>query len=146
MEWDKLADILNEAIKQLLHYDGFLFETTTNQRTYCARLMRHLEPLLWEKLGPKDLPPSPDEYRVDVEYNRNYRGEEENWTKKLLRGHENNSGEKSDESSVLPDLNIHCRGPSGPNLLVAEVVNQPNRVDADSVRNFWKVGWVCGVF
>jgi len=138
MEWDKLAEILTKSIKLLIEYDSNLFVTETHQRTYCARLAHQLEPLLLsEKLDFEDRPPPPG-YRVDVEYNRAYR-DEENKTKRLFRPRSYNTGKITGESSVFPDLNVHRRGLDGPNLLVSEVVKLPDRVDEISVYNFWKL-------
>jgi hypothetical protein len=99
---DKGVQILNEL-------DKYLLEKDLSERCIAARLAMYLQPLFQSLI-------------VDVEYNR-----AGDIPKRLALPDEcANFRDAEGRSLVVPDIIVHKRGPTGPNLLVIELKKTTN--------------------
>lgn len=100
---------LAKALRQLDEHDRHLLENDLSERCIASRLALHLQ---------AEFP----DHHVDVEYNR-----ADDIAKRVpvSRGCDRRQNRESDPLAV-PDLIVHRRGPTGPNVLVLELKKTTN--------------------
>ena len=123
MNKNELISRVRIAVGELLNNDSYLFRINVAERTFCGRLASYLQ---------ENFP----DYFVDVEYNRHGVREKALLEIKNCVRENRQSGVLTDKEeefgiSVSPDIIIHRRGESGPNLLVIEVKKEGNPIEYD---------------
>ncbi|MCP6718726.1 MAG: hypothetical protein KJI71_00655 [Patescibacteria group bacterium] len=104
----ELENIINCCLQKLRRLDRYLLDEEVNERTITHKLAEYLQ---------QHIP----EFNVDCEYNRFKRRDIEDIVKRLELPTDNNNWDDTKLSPVIPDINIHERGPHGKNILVIEV-------------------------
>ena len=105
----ELENIINCCLQKLRRLDRYLLDEEVNERTITHKLAEYLQ---------QHIP----EFNVDCEYNRFEQREIDSVVKKLKLPMDNkNNWDDTQLSRVIPDINIHERGPYGKNILVIEV-------------------------
>ena len=96
---------IESALQLLVEVDLYLLEVDANERSLTHKLAQHLDSQF------------PD-YHVDCEYNR-----DDDDPKRIIAclGGSTTSVEDTNAKTVFPDIIVHKRGESGPNILVVEV-------------------------
>jgi hypothetical protein len=117
MDRTDVQERLNKALKKLAQNDRHLLENDLSERCIASRLAMYLQ---------QEFP----DHSVDVEYNRHG-----DIPKKLGLSEEcANRWDRNGKAFVVPDVIVHRRGPSGPNILVLELKKTTNRIPRDCDR------------
>lgn len=109
MDFESLKGCINTALEKLKEQDAHLFRADLSERSITSKLASYLSAL-----------PELSDWNIDCEYNR--MGE----IPKQLKWKGDNP------SKVYPDIIIHKRGSTGPNLLVIE--EKKNNEDSEEDR------------
>lgn len=100
MDNQEIKQIIENALAILYRSEAEIIDDRTHEQSISARLMLHLQHLL-------------PEWNVDVEFNR--------------QGEDRDPKIDADRIIRKPDIIVHRRGPSGPNLAVILVKCEWNR-------------------
>jgi len=121
MERQDVEDRLNRALAGLAERDSYLLENNLSERCIAARLAMHLQDQF------------PD-HKVDVEYNRAGEIAKRVPLSQQCAKRWNRDG----EALAVPDVIVHRRGDTGPNVLVLELkkTSNPAGWDCDRERIF----------
>lgn len=106
----KVREWVESALKRTFDKDAHLISEHVHERTICHRFAMYLE---WLAGAP---------WIADVEYNRQGKHV------KRLEDMAAYGGPYS-RGNIFPDVILHCRGPAGPNLAIAEFAWYTSRAD-----------------
>jgi len=105
--------LLDEAIRETVGRDRYLFENNAGERTIAARLAISLQSRF------KDWSVDSDYNRMRGHFPKKLDGLPEECTRYRRKG-------EGREALAIPDVVVHRRGPDGPNLLVLELKKTTN--------------------
>lgn len=119
MELIEIKKRVSEALAKFKEVGSYLLENNLGERCIASRYALHLQAVF-------------PEYSVDVEYNRVGKPPKRLELPEECANYRNEHG----DSLVVPDVIVHQRGPSGPNLLVIEFkkTTNPEGVGCDRKR------------